>query len=82
VLVNSAGMGLAGRSSSIPKIRLIGWWTEYCARSRRSRDIFAGCARAAAAEFQSRLLGGYAPGPYQAAYYASKAYVISLSEAL
>ena len=27
-------------------------------------------------------LGGYAPGPYQAAYYASKAYVISLSEAL
>ena len=27
-------------------------------------------------------LGGYAPGPYQAAYYASKAYVMSLSEAL
>jgi short-subunit dehydrogenase len=27
-------------------------------------------------------LGGYAPGPYQAAYYASKAYVLSLSEAV
>lgn len=27
-------------------------------------------------------LGGYGPGPYQAAYYASKAYVLSLSEAL
>jgi short-subunit dehydrogenase len=27
-------------------------------------------------------LGGLVPGPYQAAYYASKAYVISLSEAL
>lgn len=27
-------------------------------------------------------LGGYAPGPHQAAYYASKAYVISLTEAL
>jgi hypothetical protein len=27
-------------------------------------------------------LGGYGPGPYQAAYYASKAYVISLSEAV
>lgn len=27
-------------------------------------------------------LGGYLPGPFQAAYYASKAYVISLSEAL
>lgn len=27
-------------------------------------------------------LGGFAPGPYQAAYYASKAYVISLSRAL
>ena len=27
-------------------------------------------------------LGGYVPGPYQAAYYASKAYVISLSEAV
>jgi len=27
-------------------------------------------------------LGGYAPGPYQAAYYASKAFVISLTEAV
>ncbi len=27
-------------------------------------------------------LGGYAPGPYQAAYYASKAYVTSLTRAL
>ncbi len=27
-------------------------------------------------------LGGFVPGPYQAAYYASKAYVISLSRAL
>ena len=27
-------------------------------------------------------LGGYMPGPYQAAYYASKAYLISLSEAV
>jgi len=27
-------------------------------------------------------LGGYVPGPYQAAYYASKAYLISLTEAV
>jgi short-subunit dehydrogenase len=27
-------------------------------------------------------LGGLAPGPYQAAYYASKAYVVSLTEAV
>lgn len=27
-------------------------------------------------------LGGYSPGPYQAAYYASKAYIISLTEAV
>jgi short-subunit dehydrogenase len=27
-------------------------------------------------------LGGYVPGPYQAAYYASKAYVLSLTEAM
>ena len=27
-------------------------------------------------------LGGYAPGPNQAAYYASKAYVLSLTEAI
>lgn len=27
-------------------------------------------------------LGGYVPGPYQAAYYASKAYVVSLTEAI
>ena len=27
-------------------------------------------------------LGGYVPGPYQAVYYASKAYVMSLTEAV
>ena len=27
-------------------------------------------------------IGGYAPGPNQAAYYASKAYVLSLTEAI
>jgi short-subunit dehydrogenase len=27
-------------------------------------------------------LGGYVPGPYQAVYYASKAYVLALSEAV
>ena len=27
-------------------------------------------------------LGGYAPGPYQAAYYASKSYILSLTEAV
>src|SRR6185295_19609529 len=27
-------------------------------------------------------IGSYAPGPYQAVYYASKAYVLSLSEAV
>ncbi len=48
------------------------------------------CRRALPAMLQRRRggilnvasLGGYAPGPHQAAYYASKAFVLSLTEAL
>jgi hypothetical protein len=39
-------------------------------------------ARARGGVLNVASLGGLAPGPYQAAYYASKAYVISLSEAV
>ena len=39
-------------------------------------------ARGAGGILNVASLGGYAPGPYQAAYYASKAYVLSLTEAL
>ncbi len=39
-------------------------------------------ARARGGVLNVASLGGFLPGPYQAAYYASKAYVISLTEAL
>jgi short-subunit dehydrogenase len=39
-------------------------------------------ARAGGGVLNVASLGGYVPGPHQAAYYASKAYVISLTEAV
>src|SRR5690606_3538883 len=40
------------------------------------------CVRGRGGVLNVASLGGYAPGPYQAAYYASKSYVIALTEAV
>jgi hypothetical protein len=84
VLVNSAGVGLAGDFSAQDPVALAGLvdlnvkaMTVLCrhvlpAMLRRGRGGILNVAS----------LGGYAPGAYQAAYYASKSYVLSLSEAL
>ena len=85
VLVNSAGMGLAGPvSRAIPRTRFTSLWTSTCALlPSPTRHFLAGMRmRGRGGILNLASLGGYAPGPYQAAYYASKAYVISLSEAL
>ena len=84
VLVNSAGIGLAGPflEQSPGEIDQL---VELNIRALTSltRHFLAGMrARGRGGVLNLASLGGYAPGPYQAAYYASKAYVISLSEAL
>ncbi len=84
VLVNNAGLGLGGTFAS----------HEPEAIDNLIAVNNAGLTRlmhAAIQDMRTRglghiinmaSLGGYVPGPYQAAYYASKAYVISLSEAV
>lgn len=84
VLVNSAGMGIAGPFVE-QDAKVIDQLVELNVRALTSltRHFLAGMrARGRGGVLNVASLGGYAPGPYQAAYYASKAYVISLSEAL
>jgi short-subunit dehydrogenase len=84
ILVNNAGIGLGGPlvdQDSGDIERLIALNITALTRltlhfARRMRDDGGGSIINVAS------LGGYVPGPNQAAYYASKAYVLSLSEAL
>ena len=84
VLVNSAGIGLAGpflAQSPEELDRLVD--LNIRALTSLTRHFLAGMrARGRGGVLNLASLGGYTPGPYQAAYYASKAYVMSLSEAL
>lgn len=84
VLVNSAGMGLAGRFDAMASDdldRLVE--LNIGALTRLTRQMLPGMiARGTGGVLNVASLGGYVPGPNQAAYYASKAYVISLSEAI
>lgn len=84
VLVNSAGMGLAGpflEQSPEEIDRLVD--LNIRALTALTRHFLVGMrARGRGGILNLASLGGYTPGPYQAAYYASKAYVMSLSEAL
>ena len=83
-LVNSAGVGLAGSfdSHSAAEIdRLLA--LNIAALTRLTRSALPAMkARARGGILNVSSLGGYVPGPNQAAYYASKAYVCSLTEAL
>jgi uncharacterized protein len=84
VLVNCAGIGIAGDFLSQPadalqqlldvNVRALTSLTRYFLSDMIVRKR-GGVLNVAS-------LGGYAPGPYQAVYYASKAYVLSLTEAL
>jgi short-subunit dehydrogenase len=84
VLVNSAGIGLAGAfhaNSPDDLIRLID--LNVRALTQLTRHYLPGMRlRGRGGILNLASLGGYTPGPYQAAYYASKAYVISLTEAI
>jgi short-subunit dehydrogenase len=83
-LVNNAGIGLGGPFAEQDAARLdrlaslnVGALT---ALTRRYLPDMLERARGGVLNLAS--LGGLLPGPYQAAYYASKAYVVSLTEAL
>jgi short-subunit dehydrogenase len=84
VLVNSAGTGLAGpflSHSPEAVLRLVD--LNVRALTELMRHFLPGMrTRGRGGILNLASLGGYVPGPYQAAYYASKAYVLSLSEAV
>jgi short-subunit dehydrogenase len=84
VLVNGAGMGLAGAFISHPPeavLRLLD--LNVRALTELMRHFLPGMrARGRGGVLNLASLGSYVPGPYQAVYYASKAYVLSLTEAV
>ncbi len=84
VLVNSAGTGLAGPfvSHSEPDLsKLIALNIETVTRLTRAA-LPQMLARRRGGILNVASLGAIIPGPNQAAYYASKAYVVSLTEAI
>ena len=84
VLVNNAGVGLGGpfaEQDANDLNRLVDLNLRAVTDLTR-RFLPAMLARGAGGVLNVASLGGLAPGPQQAAYYASKAYVISLTEAL
>jgi uncharacterized protein len=84
VLVNSAGIGLAGKFLGHDPQRIAGLLDlNVRALSLLMRHFLpAMCRRGRGGVLNVSSLGCYAPGPHQAAYYASKAYVTSLTEAV
>lgn len=84
VLVNNAGLGLAGPfvdQSEAELSKLVALNVETVTRLTRSAlpDMLA---RGQGGVLNIASLGASIPGPNQAAYYASKAYVVSLTEAI
>lgn len=84
VLVNCAGTGLSGPFTKQDPDAIDGLLAlNVTALTRLCRKALPSMiARGRGGILNVASLGGYAPGPHQAAYYASKAYVLSLTEAL
>ena len=84
VVVNNAGIGLAGpfdAHASADVLRLVD--LNVRALTHLTHHFLPGMrVRGRGGILNVASIGGYAPGPNQAAYYASKAYVLSLSEAI
>jgi uncharacterized protein len=84
ILVNNAGIGLSGlfeRHTPVEIDQLVA--INMAAPTRLMLHTLAAMkARQQGGILNIASLGGYAPGPYQAAYYASKAYILSLTEAV
>lgn len=84
VLVNNAGVGLGGPFVEQEADRISGLIDlNVRALSLLTRHFLPiMIVRGQGSIINVASIGGYSPGPWQAAYYASKAYVISLSRAL
>ena len=84
VLVNNAGAGLSGPFTGHSPAGIDNLVSVNVAAPARlmAHALQAMTARRRGGILNVASLGGYAPGPYQAAYYASKAYMISLTEAV
>jgi uncharacterized protein len=84
VVVNCAGIGLSGPFHAQPAediAHLVA--VNVGALTRLTRHFLPGMRqRGRGGILNLGSLGGYAPGPNQAVYYASKAYVLSLTEAI
>jgi short-subunit dehydrogenase len=84
VLVNNAALGLAGpfiQHDPAELGRLADLNVKVATQLMR-RFLPDMCVRGRGGVLNVASLGGYTPGPYQAAYYASKAYVITLTRAV
>lgn len=83
-LVNNAGFGLRGRFSALPardQAEMV--MVNVAAPTILSRLVLPGLiARREGGILNVASVVGYLPGPNMAAYYATKAYLLSLSEAL
>lgn len=84
ILINNAGLGLGGAFQDHTVEQIDGLIAlNVAALTRLTRLALPDqLARGRGGIINVASMGGYIPGPYQAAYYASKAYVISLTEAL
>jgi short-subunit dehydrogenase len=84
ILVNNAAIGASGDFAQMDPDdleRLVA--LNVAVPSRLMRHVLPGMReRRGGGIMNIGSMGGYTPGPYQAAYYASKAYLISLSEAV
>jgi len=84
IVINNAGVGLGGDFAGRDEAAIANLLDlNVRALTLLTRRLLPGMlARRRGSIINIASLGGYAPGPYQAAYYASKAYVISLTRAL
>lgn len=84
LLVNNAAIGLAGEFTDAPSSNIdTALNLNMAAATALMRSVLPGMlARGRGGIINMASLGGLTPGPYQSVYYASKAFVISLSRAI
>lgn len=84
IFINNAGVGLGGEFAGHDAAAIANLIDlNVRALTLLTRHFLTGMlARRSGGIINVGSLGGFAPGPYQAAYYASKAYVASLTRAL
>jgi short-subunit dehydrogenase len=84
ILVNNAGYGVAGEFARLPLEEDLGMMRLNLVALTALTKLFLGpmLARGAGRILNVASTAGFQPGPLMAVYYATKAYVISFSEAL